>query len=179
MERLKTMIADLKSMPYYLCLEDLDLKSVKGYGFYLISEFSLVDRETRGGKETVFDISFSSTVSWQLLNKHTVSRSKQLLDLRSELAYILRIYTEAKVLSSESGEFSIYLKNLIEQLQLPEAGWHKYKSQRKNTFAKAVKELQGSVTTDGRKLKFSIDEGLHDYLFIAKVTGDPVKKLSN
>jgi uncharacterized FlaG/YvyC family protein len=68
---------------------------------------------------------------------------------------------------------------LIEQLQLPEAGWHKYKSQRKNTFAKAVKELQGSVTTDGRKLKFSIDEGLHDYLFIAKVTGDPVKKLSN
>lgn len=172
---LRDIIAELKSMPYYLHLEDLNLKGIKGYGFYLIGDVTILNKKAPHGEETLFSISFSSTVSWQLLQKHAVIRSKEMLYVYNEMASLIWIYLEPNLRSH--GSACINLINLIEILHLPKADWHKYPSMRKREFEKAVKELNGQNLADGRKIIVKIEKGLYDWQLVAHLEGYAIKQL--
>lgn len=151
---LKDSIAKLKSMPYYLHLEDSDFTGLKGYYFYLIDSFEGIDIKKQGGVEARFKVSFSSTVSWQLYKNHAVARPKEMLYVRGELASLLWLYLEPNLRSHS--EVCINLKKLINVLNLPKAYWHKHKSRRKIEFSKAVKEINNSKIADEKIMKINI-----------------------
>lgn len=152
---LKNSLEELRSYPYYFQLEELDI-GLKGFGFYLIGDFRIIDTEKERTAETIFEVVFSSTVSWQLLNRHTVTRSDELISIRNEIGWKLRLYLEPRLIALRDNYFNINLKNLIKELQLPKAGWHKFKSQRKREFLKAAKESNNSKITDKRTIKINI-----------------------
>jgi len=108
---LRDKIAKLKAMPYHLLLEALGLKDLKGFGFYLIGDVCLLNKKAKRGEETIFNVSFSSTVSWQLLNRHAVTRAKEMIHIHSELACKLWMYLEPILRKKEY--HNIGLKNLI------------------------------------------------------------------
>ena len=172
LKRLINLITDLKSMPYYILLEELNIKGLKGYGFYLLSDISLINKKTRGGEETIFYVSFSAPVSYQMLQKHAVVRARQLTHLRSELASLLWLYLEPNLRSHN--ETYINLSNLIKVLQLPKARWHKSKFERKRQFEKAVKELDGQRLADNRKMIVGIKKGLQDWQLVARLEGPAI-----
>lgn len=172
---LRDIVTKLKAMPYYLHLEDSDLKGISGYGFYLIGDISLINRKADRGRETLFSISFSSTVSWQLLQRHAVIRSKEMLFIRNELSSLLWLYLEPNLRAHN--EAYINLNNLIEVLQLPKADWHKYSGRRKSVFEKAIKELNGQKLADGRKMIVEIKKGLKDWQLVARLEGYAIKQL--
>jgi len=174
---LRDKIAELKAMPYHLLLEALGLKDLKGFGFYLIGDVCLLNIKARRGEETIFNVSFSSTVSWQLLNRHAVTRAKEMIHIHSELACKLWMYLEPILRKKEY--HNIGLKNLIKLLHLPETDWHKSKSHRKQVFSKALKELNGQKIADGRKILISIGKGLDDWQLEAWLEGLAIKQLEN
>lgn len=174
---LRDKIAKLKAMPYHLLLENLGIKDLKGFGFYLIGDVCLLNKKARRGEETIFNVSFSSTVSWQLLNRHAVIRAKEMIHIHSELACQIWMYIEP-VLRAH-GKACINLSNLIKILHLPEADWQKYPGHRKRQFAKAIKELNGQRLADSRKMVIKIEKGLYDWQLAAHLEGYAIKQLEN
>jgi len=112
---------------------------------------------------------FSTTVSKQLDDRKSISKSDGLLTIRNEIAWKLRLYLEPRLLSIPNDVYSINLENLIKELQLPPSSKHKYKSKRKNIFLKSVEEINNSKTADGRiiKLKMILNKDKSDYKLIA------------
>ena len=174
---LRDKIAKLKAMPYHLLLEALGLKDLKGFGFYLIGDVCLLNKKAKRGEETIFNVLFSSTVSWQLLNRHAVIRAKEMIHIRSELACQIWMYLEP--ILRTRGEHFIGLKNLVNVLHLPKADWHKYKSDRNRKFERALKELNGQRIADGRKMIVSISKGLYDWQLESRLEGLAIKQLEN
>jgi hypothetical protein len=162
---LKRKAINLKMKAYYLKLdavEELKKAGLKGYGFTLIDGFELIDKTRHRLEQTMFRISFSDTFSRQLLARRVVSQPKEMLKLRSELAFVLRLYLEPILIGRGVGrEHSIELLNLIRVLNLPNADWHRFKSRRKAIFARAVEELSGMETSDGRVIDLRIRQGLN------------------
>lgn len=165
LDHLKRKVISLKMKGYYLeldAVEELRRAGMKGYGFTLIDGVELVDKIRHRTEQTVLRIRFSDPYSRQLLARRVVSRPKDLLKMRSELAFVLRLYLEPILLARGSGrEHSIELQNLIKVLNLPAAGWHKYKSRRQAIFNKAVRELRGMKTTDGHRIDVLMRQGLN------------------
>jgi hypothetical protein len=92
-----------------------------------------------------------------------------MLKLRSELAFVLRLYLEPILIGRGIGrDHSIELLNLIRILNLPNAGWHRFKSRRKAIFARAFEELSGMKTSDGHVMEIKLRQGLNraDYLLV-------------
>lgn len=171
---LKRKTIKLKMTGYYLeleAVEELRSAGVKGYGFSLIDGFDLVAKTRNGLEQTTFRVRFSDPYSRQLLARRVVSRPKDMLKMRSELAFLLRLYLEPILIGRGAGrEHAIELLNLIKILNLPAAGWHRYKSRRKAVFAKAIQELQGIATTAGRGIDVEIRQGLNqrDFMLVAR-----------
>lgn len=174
---LRDKIAELKAMPYHLLLSALGIKDLKGFGFYLIGDVCLLNKKARRGEETIFSVSFSSTVSWQLLNRHAVTRAKEMIHIRSELACKIWMYIEP--ILRKRGYHHIGLKNLTEILHLPKSNWQKYKSKRKQIFERAFKELNGQKIADGRKILISTSKGVDDCQLEACLEGLVIKQLEN
>ncbi len=170
---LTEMVYDLKVIPYYLDLRDLGIKGLVGYGFSLLHDVTLVDGKKDGQTETVFHIEFSVPISVQLLHRHAVTKSKEMLTINSELATLLQLYLEPIVISLDGQEFSKGLKDIIVDLQLPKAAWHQKTSHRKKMFEKVIKELNSYRVADGRQMSVTIEKGLFDYMLIAKLVGTP------
>lgn len=174
LRHLKRRVADLKVMPYYLDLEavkEFKDAGLKGYGFTLVGDITLLDKKGDGSTETIIRISFSETFSRQLLARRTVSRPREMLTHRSELAFLLRLYLEP-ILIGRSGEtYEIALTKLIENLSLPPANWHRVKSKRKQQFGKALRELNGRLTADGKTISVRMDPGKNntDFLLVAQL----------
>lgn len=166
---LTDMVYNLKSIPYYLDLSGLGIKDLRGYGFSLLNNVTVLNTKKHGQKETVFHIEFSVPISVQLLHRHAVTKSKEMLTVNSELATLLQLYLEPIVISLDGKEFSKGLKDIISDLQLPKTSWHQKSSHRKRTFEKIIKELNTYHVTDGRKLSITIQKGLFDYMLIAKL----------
>jgi len=170
---LKRKTIKLKVTGYYLELEAVEefrKAGVKGFGFSLIDGFDLVDRRHHGLDQTTFRVLFSDPYSRQLLARRVVTRPKDTLKMRSELAFLLRLYIEPILIGRGIGrEHSIELLNLIRVLNLPAAGWHQFKSRRKAIFVKAIQELQGMVTTGGCGIDVQIQQGLNlrDFMLVA------------
>ncbi|MDA3793449.1 MAG: hypothetical protein PF545_07360 [Elusimicrobia bacterium] len=168
LEQLNTTLRELNSYPYYYRLEELDL-GLKGFGFYLLGDVRIIDAGKGKTAETIFEVMFSTTVSKQLDDRKSISKSDGLLTIRNEIAWKLRLYLEPRLLYIPNDVYSINLENLIKELQLPPSSKHKYKSKRKNLFLKSVEEINTSKTTDGRiiKLKIILNKDKADYKLIA------------
>ncbi len=169
---LTNMVYDLKTMPYYLDLTGLNLKNITGYGFSLLGDVELAERKKHGQPETVLKVKFSTPLSVQLLDRHAVSRPKEIAHIHGELAFLIRLFIEPILISLNGEEYNKTLTNLIKELSLPAAGWHKYKSKRKQVFEKALKELNAQKTVDGRRIIVSIEKGLYDFMLTAKLGGE-------
>ena len=169
---LTDMVYDLKTRPYYLDLTSLNLKNINGYGFSLFGDVELAEGKKRGQPETVLKVKFSTPLSVQLLERHTVSRPKELAHIHGELAFLIRLFIEPILIGLNGKEYNKTLTDLIKELSLPEAGWHKHKSSRKRNFEKALKELNMQKTVDGRRMIVSIGKGLYDWMLTAKLGGE-------
>lgn len=168
---LTDMVYDLKTMPYYLDLSEMGLKDINGYGFTLLGDVELAEGKKRGQPETVLKVKFSTPLSVQLLDRHAVARPKELAHIHSELAFLIRLFIEPIIIGLDGGEYSKTLTDLIKELALPSAGWHKRKGNRKQVFEKAVKELNSQKTAEGRPIIVSIEKGLYDWMLTAKLGG--------
>lgn len=166
------MVYNLKTMPYYLDLTALNLKNITGYGFSLLADVELAEGKKRGQPETVLKIKFSTPLSVQLLDRHAVSRPKELAHIHGELAFLIRLFIEPILIGLNGGEYNKTLTDLIKELSLPAAGWHRHKGKRKQIFEKAVKELNTQKTADGRPIIVSIEKGLYDWMLTAKLGGE-------
>jgi len=166
---LTDMVFDLKTMPYYLDLTELNLKNINGYGFTLLGDVELASGKKRGQPETVLKVKFSTPLSVQLLDRHTVSRPKELPHIHSELAFLIRLFIEPILIGLNGTEYNKTLTDLIKDLSLPAAGWHKRKGNRKQVIGKAIKELNAQKTADGRPIIVSIEKGLYDWMLTAKL----------
>lgn len=175
LDHLKRKVISLKIKGYYLeldAVEELRKAGMKGYGFTLIDGVELVEKSRHRMEQTILRIRFSDPYSRQLLARRVVSRPKDLLKMRSELAFVLRLYLEPILLGRGVGrEHSIELLNLIRVLNLPAAGWHKYKSRRNAIFGKAIHELQGMKTTDGLSINIQIRQGSNqgDFMLVGRL----------
>jgi hypothetical protein len=170
---LKRKAINLKMKGYYLeldAVEELRREGLKGYGFTLIDRFELFEKQNPM-EQTKFHVSFSDPYSRQLVARRVVSRPKELLRMRSELAFVLRLYLEPILISRGVGkEHSVSLMKLIQILNLPPAGWHRFKSRRKTIFGKAVEELQG-MTAGGHRIEVNFRQSSNgmDLLLVGRL----------
>lgn len=169
---LKDRVFQLKSRPYYMDLSALGIKNMTGYGFTLLGDVELADGKKHGQPETVLKIKFSTPLSVQLLNRRAVSRPKELSRMHSELAFLLRLHLEPILISLNGGDYSKTLKDLIKELALPCANWHKHKGKRKAYMEGAVRELNTHKTADGRPIVVGIEKGLFDWVLVARLGGE-------
>jgi hypothetical protein len=169
---LTSMVYSLKTMPYYMDLTGLNLKNITGYGFSLLGDVELAEGKKYGQPETVLSVKFSTPLSVQLLDRHTVSRPVEIAHIHSELAFLIRLFIEPILIGLNGEEYNKTLTDLIKELSLPSAGWHNDKSGRKNVFGKAIKELNAQKTIDGRPMIVSIEKGLYDWMLTAKLGGE-------
>lgn len=169
---LKDSIDEIRSNPNYVDLEksDIRLPGIKSYHFYFISEFTTLTQDKDGQATTYFAITFSSTISWQLLNRYSVKRSLDMFAVKSELTHLIWSYVEPTL--RKYGQAQINLSTLIQVLHLPKRKWHKLKSRRKRYFTNAIKELNGQKLADGRIITAAIEEGLQDYMLVAHLSGN-------
>jgi len=175
LNHLKSLIMDLKSMPYCFDFTDSIIKGISNYFFTLLGDFVGFDKIEKGKRTSYFQVYFSSTVSWQLLQRHAVIRPRGMIQIRSELATLLWLYLEPNLRARNNA--CINLSNLIEVLQLPKASWHEIKNKRKQQFSKAIKEINGQRLADGRQMNIKIQKGLYDWQMIAWLEGYFIKLL--
>ena len=175
MAHLKRKAINLKVKGYYLeldAIEEFRLAGLRGYGFGLVDGFDLVDKVRHRLEQTTLRVRFSDPYSRQLLARRVVSRPKEMLMMRSEIAFLMRLYLEPILMSrGVGGEHSIELLNLIQVLKLPAAGWHKFKSRRQAIFNKGIQELHGMKTIDGNAISLQIEQGQNakDFMLVARL----------
>lgn len=178
MTDLKDKLFNLKSIPYYLEFENTKF-SKKGYPFTFLERVELRNIIESGMDKSIAEITFSHQYSYQLLSRRVVARPKEITQIKSEMAFILRLYIESIIYKKPLNEpFKIELSNLIKILNLPRAGWHKYKSLRRSQFSKAIKEMNTMKTADGRLFNVSISDGSNDddCLLLASLDTQPKKQ---
>ncbi len=171
MTDLKDKIFDLKSIPYYLEFENTKI-SKKGYPFTFLERMNLREIVDRGVDRSTIEITFSHQYSYQLLSRRVVTRPKEITNIKSEMAFLLRLYIESIVYKKDNQEsYKVGLSKLVEILNLPSASWHKYKSLRRQQFLKAIKEMNTMKTADGRKFRVEIEKssGDDDFLLLARL----------
>lgn len=177
LNHLKEMVIDLKVMSYYLDLgavEEFQLAEIKGFGFTILGDAVLVNKQDNHRLETVIRVEFSDPYSRQLLARRVITRSKELITTRSDLAFLTHLYIEPILI--RHGKFHKNLKDLITDLNLPVVSWHNRPGARKQQFQKVVKELNNKTTGTNYKMSVKIIEGLFDYVLEAslvdKITGE-------
>ncbi len=162
-------VFDLKTLPYFMDLSGLGLKDIDGYGFTMLSKVDLVEGKRRGQPETVLRVDFSTPLSAQLIHRHAVTRPMELAQIQSELGFLLRLYLEPILLGMRMSVFSKQLKDLIVELALPPASWHKLKDKRMRMFFKALRSMKSPRTADGREILLSVEKGLSDWMLMARL----------
>lgn len=172
LKRLQDMVFHMKQRPYWLDLDKLGWKDMD-CSFTLLKDVVRMSKR-RHGIKTVFKVEFSMPLSVHLLRRHAVSRPKEIAQIRSELAFLLRLHLEPILMGLSGQAYGKSLKDLVNELCLPPAKWHRYESQRKNVFEKAVGELNRQKTVDGRPIFVTIEKGLFDWMLTARL-GNPEK----
>jgi len=139
--QLTDKVFDLRNRSYYLDWASLGFKNAINRGFSLLEKVELAEGTKRGQMETVLKVEFSTQLSSWLINRNVVSRPKELPYIRSELGFLLRLYLEPILFSLDGAVYSKSLRDLIDELALPHAGWHKLKTARRRIFQKALKSM--------------------------------------
>ena len=169
---LTNKVVNLRNRSYYLDWASLGFKNAINRGFSLLEKVELAEGMKRGQKETILRVEFSTQLSSWLINRNVVSRPKELPYIRSELGFLLRLYLEPILFSLDGAVYSKSLRDLIDELALPPAGWHKLKTERRRIFQKALKSMGTQKTTDDRQIILGIEEGLTDWLLTARLEGE-------
>jgi hypothetical protein len=164
---LRAIVSELHMKPYAIEYEEGESKAKRCIAFWLLGDVKIYWEKAKRGEKTFFQINFSQTIADQLKKRNVVSRSQKILQIKSELGTMLWMWLEAQLRANR--ESCINLSNLIDALQLPPAKWHKYKSQRRNVFAKAVKDLQGRDLIEGEEIHIEIVEGKSDYMLKSRL----------
>ncbi|HCE97217.1 MAG TPA: hypothetical protein DER10_01825 [Elusimicrobia bacterium] len=167
--QLTNKVWNLKNMAYYLDMASVGFKHAINRGFSLLHSVELAEGMKHGQMETILKVEFSTQLSSQLLSRRAVTRPKQLAHIQSELGFLIRLFLEPILFSLDGEVYSKSLGELIKDLALPAAPWHKYKSKRRQVFQKALKSMHNQKTTDGRGIVLDIEEGLTDYLLTARL----------
>jgi hypothetical protein len=170
--RIAEKVRDLGGTGYcYLLRENPELRALglEDLSFQFFGETQSLTLNQGGKKVTHFQIVFSKAYSAALLSrsKVLVSRPPDMLKIRGDIALKLYVYLYPRLMGLE--EVSIELRRLIRALDLRIAGWHQYKSQRKREFEKALREINGRRSTDGRVFSLQIEQGLNrdDFMLVA------------
>lgn len=162
--RLSNRLERLGTISYYIDLSDssgFEKLERKTYTINFVDKPVFIDTTVDGHREISVRVTFSDFLSSMFIRRKTVTRSKDLVLQKNELALLIQEYIEARVSTeNEKDGFRIYLSTLIERLHLPKAKWHAYRSKRCEKLAPAIKELNGSSTWDGDAFFASIDENV-------------------
>lgn len=173
LSHLRRKIMDLDKTGYYFDLNDIEKDEVEGItsiGFKFMGDITSLSMGKGKRRESTFRFVFSESYSRQLLERNVVSRPLDLLQIRGEIAFKLYQHIYPILMRRNEGhDYSVELKNLVNLLGLSSAGWHKYKSVRKREFQKAVNEVNGKNVTDGRKISVCIQDGLVDFVLVARL----------
>lgn len=176
MNHLVNRIQDLATMPYYIDMisdEEFKLAKLKSFGFKFLGEVTYF-KKGQGGSCSLFYVTFSTPLSNQLLKRRVVSRPIEMLYQSSELAFLVRMYLEPRLLGPREYP-GIETGRLIQELNLPPAQWHHTGWRRKQIFEDVViKSLNGKNTHDGRRFELGIEKGLRDYILTANLKGAPL-----
>jgi hypothetical protein len=72
-------------------------------------------------------------------------------------------------------------RDTIKVLNLPVAGWHKYKSRRRAMFGKAIRELHGMKTTSGHRIDIQIRQGINarDFMLVGRLVSNSLSDGEN
>jgi len=158
----------LSKMPYCLLPENKGTY-IDHVGFTLLGDVRNIDIKDKKGRfqDTVYEIHFSTTLSWQLYNRHVLTRADNFITIKNDIAWKLKLYLEPRLLSTDY--YHRNLKKLIKDLQLPNAKWHEKMYERKRYFLKSVKELNNSVLSNKHilKLKIILNKSKTDYKLVA------------
>ena len=174
-QRLTRKIRDIGFTAYCFLLRDVpELRAAGGAmdkSFQFFGEVDTTEIETRGARKGQVKIFFSSTYSRWLLRREVVTRPLAQIKIRGDIALKLYVYLYPILAAKKSGEeFPIELARLIKNIGLKRTGWHMYKSQRRREFEKAVREIHGMPTADGRAFHVEIVQGLNreDFVLVAR-----------
>lgn len=173
-QRIKERAVDLATTGYVFLTKDLpgftrNGKTLEDYPFTFFAEAKPMNiRDNETGKTMAYlRIVFSEQYSYWLLHRRVLNRPLELLQKRGDIAFKLAVYLFPILM--KRGEHSIELDELIDRLGLKRTGWSApkgYKSQRKREFEKAVRELDGLPTGEGRVFSLQIAQGLNKADFI-------------
>ncbi|MCP4481445.1 MAG: hypothetical protein GY817_01265 [bacterium] len=170
LNRLTDWLDHLHTRPYYL-----DLKKIngKGYNFKILRDVNLIDYTNKQGRqETLYEVIFHPYISGLLLDRRAATRAQDLIYIDNQLGFLTKFHIEPRLLSrfkQGKNHYDKTLTNLIEAMSLPKASWHKYPSQRKQVFEKAIKHIDNTRITENQILRVSIKKGKTDYLLVAHV----------
>jgi len=167
-QRIKRLVRDLAVQGYYIefdKVKELESFELENIGFSFITNDYI--KEGKGRGRTKLSIQFNPIFSKQLLNRRTVTRNPSILTHRSELAHRVRHYIEPILIKNSDKECAFPLQQLISELTLPEANWHKNSYERKRQFQKILPDLNGKQTSENQTINCQIQKGLQDYLLIA------------
>lgn len=163
--RLARRLKRMATVSYYI-----DLAGVPGFEAFdkKIYTINFIDapqfNETavEGHREISVSIKFSEFLSQMFIGRKTVTRSKELVLQKNEIALLVQEYIESRVRENDSDQdgFRVALATLINRLHLPKAKWHGVRSRRIKNFKRAVEEVNGSTTWEGDAFFASIDENV-------------------
>ncbi len=165
LDRLSARLERIGVISYYI-----DLTGVPGYEAFGRKIYSIdftdkpqfLDTTVNGHREIFVSIRFSQFLTRMFIGRKTVTRSKELVLQKNEIALLVQEYIEARVRENESDAagFRVALSTLIQKLHLPFGKWHKLRSHRIKNFRRAVEEVNGSTTWEGDAFFASIDENV-------------------
>lgn len=164
-DRLSQRLERIGIISYYI-----DLAGVPGFEDFSKKTYSIdfTDKPqfsesiVKGHREIFVFVKFSQFLTRMFIGRKTVTRSKDLVLQRNEIALLVQEYIEARVRENESDKdgFRVALSTLIKRLHLPTAKWHAIRSHRSKNFKRAVEEVNGSTTWDGDAFFATIDENV-------------------
>jgi len=177
--QLHFLLMDLKIMPYCLLPEN-ENTYIDHVGFTLIDGLRNVGVKNKKGRfqDTIYEIHFSTTLSWQMYNRHVLTRADNYITIKNDIAWKLKLYLEPRLLAT--AYYNRNLKDLINDLQLPKANWHNRKGQRKFMFSKPTDELNNSKLSNSYilKLKLLLNERKTDYKLVATAVNPKQRALN-
>ena len=131
----------------------------------LVGGAAYVQEGQRGrGKKTIMRVIFSEFISSYLLSGRCVSRSLDLLRLRSPIAFKIADYLEK--LPKRERLDPISFRTLIERAALPPQDWHKEKARRGKKIGAAIATLNGKQVGRRHTFFLTTEERADDWYLI-------------
>lgn len=156
-------LGNLTSKPY--SLYTTDEKLIGSFKLLYGADLSTIRRGRITDKVGIY-ITLSPQITSQFFNRHSLPFSKNILQNKSELAYILWVYLETVIAARNGKPDKRSLLYLINRLHLPPNKMYNYKSQRKQVFEIAIENLKKIKTAKGKEVYFQWEEDINDWNLI-------------